>query len=693
MSTSGPDWRHRLLNIKADDFARSRNFENWTRFFAICEQHRIIPSVGVVASDLTGQNETDLALTAALARAERIEIWNHSDSHADYRTLSDERIAEDVLLAQERIAAAFGTRPASFGYPFNYYDARTCDVLDGLGEFSISYFAPARDPSVTVLDRAGLFEPEISTQTRQPLRDDPKRLDKALSQCAGRLVMQVHPHFWCERSFAAFDTMLRRLRAERFVPLTCAEFADHDRKRMGFHPRSRGAATRADETAHAAARTALPGLGLPDERTRHFLAHIQSGAGPIWSTLRRIGFDRSMHKADYSEPEICVDLGCGPGNWAWPMLQMEQSRRYIGIDRDRALVEVGRLILRDLPNIAGRWDLRVGDALATALPDCSATHVICNNMLNFVDYERLFIEAARILDFSRYCFIGQQRQRFIAYDILSNAREGDWDAARSTLEQFVIHTARRQAIHLPGPVMQHDGDDAFYRCFGYVGLRIMLRDIDYDTNGPTLGGESVYGGYLALKTVAGTNQALALQERPAIGPRETMELWASGFPRTMLRGVLARPELLQTPSIAWCCAFAVLLIPDLATQRDALADALTQASGSSPAETLFHAIAAMQAGDWEPARDLFATPWAQLDPVLREAGDFLATHLIAPDANTDLPQDLPAIQTAADMARSQTLLALRIGVARQDAAVIERMLGDESVMSLGSNSSHSSFVG
>lgn len=84
---------------------------------------------------------------AELARDDRVEIENHSDSHPqDMRRLSDESIRVEVLRASASIREITGRSTRLFRFPAGRADDRVVSVVEALGYRVVHWRFPSGDP-------------------------------------------------------------------------------------------------------------------------------------------------------------------------------------------------------------------------------------------------------------------------------------------------------------------------------------------------------------------------------------------------------------------------------------------------------------------------------------------------------------------------------------------------------------------
>ena len=82
----------------------------------------------------------------ALAKNPLFELGNHSYTHPHLTWKTDDRIREELSLAQDEIADVSGVTPVLFRPPFGEYDDRVVRIARELGMRTVEYDLPSGDP-------------------------------------------------------------------------------------------------------------------------------------------------------------------------------------------------------------------------------------------------------------------------------------------------------------------------------------------------------------------------------------------------------------------------------------------------------------------------------------------------------------------------------------------------------------------
>jgi peptidoglycan/xylan/chitin deacetylase (PgdA/CDA1 family) len=68
-----------------------------------------------------------------------IEFGAHSRTHADMRTLTSEKLKEEILGSGSDLASLLGSRVVSFAYPYGFYNQGALDCVQGA--FDLAFIA------------------------------------------------------------------------------------------------------------------------------------------------------------------------------------------------------------------------------------------------------------------------------------------------------------------------------------------------------------------------------------------------------------------------------------------------------------------------------------------------------------------------------------------------------------------------
>ncbi len=119
---------------------------------------------------------------------------------------------------------------------------------------------------------------------------------------------------------------------------------------------------------------------------------------PGLSTASFAGVANPLRIGEIHPGETVADIGCGAGmDLLLAALRVGMSGRVIGVDMTEAMRERATEAAREI-GLAGRIEIRSGDAESLPLADGSADVVISNGVLNLTtDKERAFSEIERVL--------------------------------------------------------------------------------------------------------------------------------------------------------------------------------------------------------------------------------------------------------------------------------------------------------
>jgi peptidoglycan/xylan/chitin deacetylase (PgdA/CDA1 family)/glycosyltransferase involved in cell wall biosynthesis len=107
-------------------------------------------AVYIVTGQVGGTNAWDEAQgsgTFRLMTAEQIRYWAtqgiefgaHGRTHADLRTLTSEKLKEEILGSKSDLSSLLGSRVASFAYPYGFYNQGALDCVQGA--FDLAFIA------------------------------------------------------------------------------------------------------------------------------------------------------------------------------------------------------------------------------------------------------------------------------------------------------------------------------------------------------------------------------------------------------------------------------------------------------------------------------------------------------------------------------------------------------------------------
>jgi ubiquinone/menaquinone biosynthesis C-methylase UbiE len=143
-----------------------------------------------------------------------------------------------------------------------------------------------------------------------------------------------------------------------------------------------------------------------------------------------------------------LDLGCGPGESAFGMLDRAPSARAVGLDFSASMIRFANLRRRFEPR-ADRVELVQGDARALPFPDESFDAVTGHSFLYLVpDLDRVLAEAARVMKKGARCafleptsFPGERRAGFV--DVPRDVAARVWEEPRFVTSMALWRIASR----------------------------------------------------------------------------------------------------------------------------------------------------------------------------------------------------------------------------------------------------------
>jgi peptidoglycan-N-acetylglucosamine deacetylase len=111
---------------------------------------RILIETGAHATIFLGGKwmEDEQAQTIELASHPQFELANHTYLHPHLKTVSDERIREELARTQAVMYTLTGRQAAFFRPPYGEYDERVIQIAASMGLHTIEYDLPSGDPDV-----------------------------------------------------------------------------------------------------------------------------------------------------------------------------------------------------------------------------------------------------------------------------------------------------------------------------------------------------------------------------------------------------------------------------------------------------------------------------------------------------------------------------------------------------------------
>lgn len=194
-------------------------------------QHMPI-SLGIIANSLPTATAEDKAwlLQHAAEKGGVVEFWNHGWDHHktavegqrptfEFQGPDEQHQGATLIQAQAAMVAATGLTFRSFGAPFNATDEATIGALDRVPELTVWMYGMVKDQSRTIL------RPSIPLEIKTGVISEEAFLKAYTNPQAPYLLLQGHPPYWDEASFAAFTHIAARLTKDGWTSITPQGYA------------------------------------------------------------------------------------------------------------------------------------------------------------------------------------------------------------------------------------------------------------------------------------------------------------------------------------------------------------------------------------------------------------------------------------------------------------------------------------
>jgi len=518
--------KQKHLIIKADDYGRlGANIDPWRRFFDVALNLSQNVSIGVVAEHLgsIGGMPHVTRYLRSLREEYDFEIWNHSNSHRDFRELSEEIITSDILTSQARIEAELGVRPKIFGPPFNYMNGEAARFIVATGEFSGYYCMDGFvEPSRNIAKKY-LSSVEYGTDQFRPIRDSRFYVELERRQYPELLVLQLHPFYWtpeCYRRFEAILKTLKRNGYQSIASLARVEYQSAYASRQSpVYGRSVGNVLHAEEQlldAFASGDIVTEGVDAS-----YYKRIISEGVSEIRHFLCSLGYLNSPLK--HGLRRQFLDIGTGTGNWAVALSTINDAL-VIAIDREDRNIKLTQPLFPESSIVCKLTDARKID-----VADGVASGLVCNNALSYMPMLEVLREFSRVSLAGAPIFLGLQTPLYPIRDALGCIERADYGAALQFLTRVVdsegYFSGARSRPFVVYPNLYTLQAYAFLS-----GLKLQRFSLSVPGNRGELEGIPIFVGYLLFKTDA------ALKNYSAFKIGTAKNVWAAAMEAIELSG-------------------------------------------------------------------------------------------------------------------------------------------------------------